>query len=81
MGCHCYRAGNLIDRETQEVIELSNLITIEVLTVNFCTVRGRTTVTQSVALMVTAPASRVTSDSQYPNVEASSTGGLHTLLS
>ena len=42
MGCHCYRAGNLIDRETQEVIELSNLITIEVLTVNFRTVRGRT---------------------------------------
>ena len=36
--------GNLIERETQEVIELSNRISIEVLTANFRTVRGRTVV-------------------------------------
>ena len=36
--------GNLIERETQDVIELSNRISIEVLTANFRTVRGRTVV-------------------------------------
>jgi hypothetical protein len=36
--------GDLISRETQEVLELSNRITIEVLTASFRAVRGRTIV-------------------------------------
>jgi hypothetical protein len=36
--------ANLIERETQETVDLTNRITIEVLTANFRTVRGRTVV-------------------------------------
>ena len=36
--------GDLIERETQEVLDLRNMVSVEVMTANFKTVRGRTVV-------------------------------------
>jgi hypothetical protein len=36
--------GDLIERETQELLDLRNMVSVEVMTANFKTVRGRTVV-------------------------------------